>query len=294
LLQLFERLSHDKEIGVRRTCAANIAALADCISVEESGEQLSAIYYGLLKDPYDKTVRQLAFQDIGKVVAALEKPYDHILDFFVQAVNNTSKDQMLHQAAFNIPAIVLVYGPEKWPSLRDVYKKLVRRGSHRTRRSLAASVHELARLLGPENTANDILPLVEDILREPTMNHQWPIEAQLLTLENTHVLFEHLPEERRSDLHFPVIWAYEAAVMQRDWRLKVTLAQGLARLANVLDGYMLFLQILPLMFRLLADPVAAVSTAACEAMGPLVLKFSDDCYRQFAIMRILLKRYVGA
>ncbi|PCH38124.1 hypothetical protein WOLCODRAFT_136056 [Wolfiporia cocos MD-104 SS10] len=59
--------------------------------------------------------------------------------------------------AFNIPAAALTLGGARWPELRDLYRTLSQSPSFKVRRTLAASLGEMARIVGPGYAKDDLL-----------------------------------------------------------------------------------------------------------------------------------------
>lgn len=59
--------------------------------------------------------------------------------------------------AFNIPAVALTLGRDRWPELRDLYRSLARDSSCKVRRTLAASIGEIAKIIGSEYAKEDLL-----------------------------------------------------------------------------------------------------------------------------------------
>ena len=61
--------------------------------------------------------------------------------------------------AFNFPAVALTLGRERWSELRELYHTLSHTPSFKVRRTLAASLGELAKIIGPEQAHKDLMPV---------------------------------------------------------------------------------------------------------------------------------------
>lgn len=61
--------------------------------------------------------------------------------------------------AFNYPAVALTLGRARWGELRDLYISLSKDPAIKVRRTLAASLGELAKIIGPGNAQKDLLPV---------------------------------------------------------------------------------------------------------------------------------------
>jgi serine/threonine-protein phosphatase 4 regulatory subunit 1 len=148
---------------------------------------LADIYYRFLKDPTSKIVRGTAFQHIGEFVAALKEMKEidpRIIEFYVSTTDNSSNKDVCYYSSYNFPAFVYTLGKEKWEDFRKIYLKLSRFNDGRIKRTLAHSIHELAKILGPEITETDLVPVIERFLKD-TMN-----EIKMGSLKNLHVFLE--------------------------------------------------------------------------------------------------------
>jgi serine/threonine-protein phosphatase 4 regulatory subunit 1 len=67
--------------------------------------------------------------------------------------------------AFNYPAVALTIGRARWGELRELYIILSRDPALKVRRTLAASLGELAKIIGPDNAQQDLLPVWWDCIK---------------------------------------------------------------------------------------------------------------------------------
>lgn len=77
-----------------------------------------------------------------------------------------------------------VFGKDEWPHFLSLYTKLTKINDARIRKTLACSIHELAKILGQEYTENDLLPVLERFLKEKTDKQQ---DIRLCALKNLHI-----------------------------------------------------------------------------------------------------------
>ena len=69
--------------------------------------------------------------------------------------------------AFNFPAVLKTCGPGYWSDkLKPMYDKMVTDNRWKVRRSLAYSMHECAKIIGPELTEKDLLPILFHLLQD--------------------------------------------------------------------------------------------------------------------------------
>lgn len=61
--------------------------------------------------------------------------------------------------AFNYPAVALTLGRDRWHEIRELYLRLAKDPSFKVRRTLAASLGEMARIIGPTQAKDDLMPV---------------------------------------------------------------------------------------------------------------------------------------
>ncbi|ORX66413.1 hypothetical protein DL89DRAFT_63588 [Linderina pennispora] len=74
-----------------------------------------------------------------------------------RAQRAVTKD-VIYQCAYNLPALLAALGPQGWDRLRDVYMQLSKAEHYEARRSLACSLHEVARILAAESQPSTSAP----------------------------------------------------------------------------------------------------------------------------------------
>ena len=123
--------------------------------MDKDAQSLQHLYYRFLLDPSSKIVRGTAFQNIGPFIATLKdssKIDQRITDFFVNTTMKTNNKDVCYYASFNFPAFIWVTGKNEWVKFRALYNKLTSASDIQTQRTLSCSLHEIARILGPELT----------------------------------------------------------------------------------------------------------------------------------------------
>lgn len=195
IFPLYNDLTLDKEERVRKTCADQVAEIAKVSSVEKQADKLSQVYYRFLKDPTSKLVRGTAFQNIGPFIGAFNKGSDidsKIVDFYVNTTEASQNKDVCYHASFNFPAFVYVFGPDEWARFQSLYHKLTKINDNRIKKTLSASIHELAKILGPKYTEQDLLPCLERFLKDKN------IEIKMAALKHMHIFLNVVSQEKRS------------------------------------------------------------------------------------------------
>ncbi|THH05452.1 hypothetical protein EW145_g4780 [Phellinidium pouzarii] len=167
--------------------------------------------------------------------------------------------------AFNLPAVILTLGPTRWSELRGLHFFLSRTGASKVRQTLAASIGEIARIIGPENSRSDLIYRWWDFVR----GHDAVVRAK--ALEALETFLQALDQQDRVRLVYSLeeIWDNHL----KRWREREVLARTLARLAPFFPSNGQSLR--TILGRALRDETAAVRTAAVEAVSMLFKSFSE-------------------
>lgn len=287
IFPLYNDLTIDKEERVRKTCAEQVAEIAKVASVDRQAEQLSQVYYRFLKDPTSKLVRGTAFQNIGPFIGAFTRGKDidsKIIDFYVNTTEQSSNKDVCYHASFNFPAFALVFGSEDWPRFQNLYHKLTKINDTRIKKTLSASLHELAKILGPKYTEQDLLPCLERFLKDKE------IEIKMASLKNMHLFLKEVSIEKRGTFIKYIVQTFDDAG-KAEWRQKLTLAQNLGSYAELFDANTVYTEFLPMFFKFCSDNTSKVSQASCYALASIIDKFNDDEQKQVTIVKVVKNRY---
>ena len=195
IFPLYETLTQDKEWRVRKTCADVVAEIAKVSPLERKSAELQTLYYRFLLDPSSKIVRGTAFQNIGPFIASFKDVASidsRITNFFVNTTSKTNNKDVCYYASYNFPAFIYVTGKDEWATFRDLYIKLTSVNDPQTKRTLACSIHEIAKILGPDLTDTDLLPIANKFLKDSNS------EVKIGIMKNLHVLLAEVKPEKRS------------------------------------------------------------------------------------------------
>lgn len=176
--------------------------------------------------------------------------------------------------AYNLPAVALTLGASRWHILRDFYLALTKAKQVGIRRSLAASLHAIVGIIGPEQSAQDLVSVAHTFLLEDEAR-----EVREMMLEHFVELVLGLPLQAGEECLNAAHRAMSSETPQNliAWRAREEAAGQMAALAAHFAEQQ-FHHDLPdsfyeLLHDLLKDEVAAVRTAAVKAVS-FVLTFS--------------------
>jgi len=236
------------------------------LSAEVRGTVLLNAYSRLLQDS-NKHVRTGAYLHLGPFMATLKS--SQVSMGMVQSFCGMADEEELKlQAAFQVPSVVLTIGRGRWFELRECYLSLCRSENPKVRRTLACSLHEVARILGSELCENDLLPVFEsfandeDAVRSGITAHL----AQFL-------------QSLRPDLvrpYLPLVGDLLGKAASMDWRARELIARQIDGLARLLNPEAAEAVLVPIVFDLLRDNVAQVRKIAVDAIPSLLRALSSE------------------
>lgn len=117
--------------------------------------------------------------------------------------------------AFNYPAVALTLGRSRWPELRGLYLTLAQNRSPKIRRTLAASLGDLAKIVGPDNAQRDMMSVWWDAMRSEDDN-----EIKYNAIEAVPLFVEALGEGRaREEVITGLLVLWEEGWL-RNWRVR--------------------------------------------------------------------------
>lgn len=161
--------------------------------------------------------------------------------------------------AFNLPAVALTLGRERWHLLREYYLSLCADKTDKVRQSLASSMHEIAKIIGPDQADADLVEPFSLFVRDFDF-----IQGALL--ENLASLLGSFGVETGRKVLAILNEAWGAVKL---WRRREALTRDLATLAHFVDGPAIE-EMLALFMKAFKDPVAAVRDQAVYAVRPFL------------------------
>lgn len=257
LMPAFVRLSKDDMYRVRRACADSLSEIAKYVSDDIRIGVLVEIFLRLAQDP-SKVVRQSVLQQSGMFISTLPPRYvnEVILGQFISMANDpigdiNIDDELKHYCAYSFPAVFLTLGKSKWEELRDLYHKLLQSRNVSVKKTLAASLHEIAKILEDSNQIEDELVTVfEDMIQDVE-------EVQQEILKNLAVFLSLLPIPCQLS-YLPILYDVLHSTNPFNWRLRQALAIQLSDLISLPPKKDVYDMMFPLVLTLLQDPVAEV------------------------------------
>ncbi|KAI0082750.1 ARM repeat-containing protein [Panus rudis PR-1116 ss-1] len=164
--------------------------------------------------------------------------------------------------AFNFPAVALTLGKDRWPELRELYLELSLNASFKVRRTLAASLGEIAKIIGPEHAHKDLLGVWWGSMRAPES------EVRLKAIECLDVFLGAISaEDRKSILSGILSELWDTKL--RGWREREAVMKALDPVVSLEDVPEDVLH--ELLMKGLQDSASAVREAAVASVPAFVV-----------------------
>eukprot|EP01022_Parablepharisma_sp_SALTPOND_P019498 TRINITY_DN332_c0_g1_i1.p1 TRINITY_DN332_c0_g1~~TRINITY_DN332_c0_g1_i1.p1 ORF type:complete len:487 (-),score=60.60 TRINITY_DN332_c0_g1_i1:87-1547(-) len=268
LLPVYQKLGKDTYWPVREA-AVKIIFEVSTVSTQEIRETLLVdIYKGFCND-ISQFVRKAATLQLGHFLYSLKgsKINPFLIQLYVSLDPKlTADEELIYHCAYTFPAVLLSLGADEWKLLKNTYKNLVRKDIPQVRLTLAASIHEIAKIVGGKIATEDL-----DLILKNFLNNS--LTAQLC--------FGHLHEflavlEDKERLAYLELVQRTVKNSQHNWRLREVFAINAEAYAKLFDYNLVYQKIFPIVLNLLGDPVVEVRMKMCEAVYPIVMILKSE------------------
>lgn len=195
-----------------------------------------------------------------------------------------------HWCAFNVPAVAVVCGVERPEKIRGVVHALSADTDVETRATLAAGIHETARVLGNGELRDEILNSIANLMTD--QNPQVRMNSLAHFSELITLLASGSPDSPHSSPNAkdsparelsPIFQSLET--MSHDsWRTQELLAKQIDQCANRIPQDMLCEHVAPLLFQMARESTYLVRRASISALVSVV-RFIPDVRRRDHILK---------
>ncbi|KAH8555290.1 armadillo-type protein [Umbelopsis sp. PMI_123] len=280
LIPMYITFSKDSIWHVRRSCALSLPMICGVLP-DDLKRQLAIEALDTYKNDVSRNVRNALWEITGELIAKFlpsdwetsrlpgDVP-DALLEFFLSVGTTEGGIQAYKMeadrtsiCAYNFPAVVLAAGQSKWDShLKDTYLTLTKDYQIKVRRSLAHSLHEIAKTIGAERAERDLIQIFALYLMDLD-------EVKQGVLEHMGDFLATLAPTSRSE-YIPILTEVWDGVFS-NWRLRDILADQLPRIAELIEPDLVVEYILPLALRACQDEFASVRETGIKCF-PVILR----------------------
>ncbi|KAH8550279.1 armadillo-type protein [Umbelopsis sp. PMI_123] len=291
LLPLYESFSKDTIWHVRRSATLTLPILCGVLPMDLR-TKLAVDGVELFMNDVSRNVRNMLAEIIGELITKfLPEGWEEsrqpgevptiLIEFFLSLGAHASNKQVFKMdsdrailCAFNFPAVALTAGVDLWDShLKDTYLTLTKDYQIKVRRTFAYSLHEIARIIGPERTEHDLVQIFALYLMDLD-------EVKQGVLEHLSDFLAALAPSSR-DEYIPILAEVWDGVMT-NWRLRDTLAGQLKDISLLFDPTHVVEHVVPLALRACQDEFASVRDTGVGCFPTLleIVKQAVDEHQQ--------------
>eukprot|EP00347_Sterkiella_histriomuscorum_P006427 403352815 len=287
LFPVFKKLANDQIWGVRRSAVEQLPNIAALCPTEIKNGILIEMFKKFASDS-SKWVKMAAFQYLGPFIATYEgiEPNPVLVDYYIsmceQNKSMQADNEVPFHCAYNFPAVLHTLGPKSWEKLHKVYDQLVKDSRSKVRRTLAYSLHEIAKILGPEQTERELIHVLYHFLKDTDE----VAEGAILNLPKFIQVLS--PEQRETYIEKIA----QTDIDSKDWRKRVVQSNQIKKFSKIFSAETVFKFYVPIFFQLCQDQVAEVRKQAAQAIRNIALKLreSDELFNEFILKVVMFKQ----
>lgn len=269
ILPIYLSLCRDEFWSVRKACAESIVKISAHVSNESRVKELVPLFK-MLSEDNSRWVRVAAYGNLGQFIHTMQR--SDVNSVFLKVYTDMAFQSeggdadFAEYCAFSFPAVAKVMGSERWRELDDAFATLLKDVQWKVRRSLAHSLHEVAKVVGPEIADKSLTNALDQFLRDLD-------EVKVGVIQNIDIFLEVLPAASRQR-YVPFVCA--VPLESENWRLRNLVASKLGAIAKLVPPKLVHEQITDLILRLLEDSVLDVRTSTYHSAG-VVLQYLEEC-----------------
>lgn len=194
-----------------------------------------------------------------------------LLDDFLSMTDPSRKQtvdsEIAKHCAYSLPGVAYTLGPKNWHCLKDVYQKLATDVQWKVRRTIASSIHELAKILGEDLTASELVPVFNGFLKDLD-------DVRIGVLRHLADFLQLLKPEVRG-IYLYQLTDFLTIDNSRDWRFRFELAHQLCSIIELYNADDINRYICPISVRLATDKVVAVQEEAIKLVAVLFARLEE-------------------
>ncbi|KDO35750.1 hypothetical protein SPRG_18895 [Saprolegnia parasitica CBS 223.65] len=262
LLPAYTRLAKDEIWGVRKACAESLVDMSKTLAPEKRASALTPLFTAFSHDA-SKWVRIAAYQQLGpylstlpphEITETLTTSYADMATRPTALLLSGAEADMKFHCAYNFPAVLHTLGRDGWLRIARAFEALTVDGFWKVRRTLAHSLHEIARILGPEMTEAHLTSAFDTFLQDiddvkmGSITHFADFLAAISPTAR-HEYLAVLAEFNDFQAH---------SKFKLKWRFRGLISEQLPAICTLFPPADTFAIVAPLIFQLVTDDVACV------------------------------------
>jgi len=298
MIRIFQTFSSDENPTIRQKCCELLPSICKISRSELVSQYLLPIYI-LFANDVDEFIRNCALSIFGEFVFYLQKEdiklHTELLQFYINQINQLYEAKknanlsILYKCAFSFPSVLMAYyrkvSNKKWTVLKTVYMKFINDKDSKIQKTLAHSFGEIAKILDPQITENEIAPLVFNMYSQENKDIK-------------NIIISILPEflysinDPKKKLQFLGLYKdnFKRLLVSKTWREKINFLKSIGRLNNIFDSGIMFSEIFLMCIKLCFDAVNKVRVKSAKILSKLIFQFFNSEDDQYKIKSIVILR----
>jgi serine/threonine-protein phosphatase 4 regulatory subunit 1 len=261
-------LAKDSYWPTREAAVSKIVEIANICPIEIRKTVLVKVLTEFYND-LSRFVKKAALLQVGNFIYSLKgTPIDPFLIQLYVSLDPkvTSDEDLIYQCAFSFPAVLLALGPQEWSTMKNTYKNLIKKDIIQVKATLAASIHEIAKLVGSKVATEEL-----DSFNKMFLNDVSTIQ---LCFSHLHEFLQVVDEKLRIGYLELITKIIEKS--SHRWRLRNIFALNAEAYVKLFDIQTIHKFIIPIIMRILKDQVVEVRLHMCKAIYPLVMSLKPE------------------
>lgn len=280
LLPVYQKISRDSLWTVRKPAVEILPKLTKLCDSHTISTVLIEIFKAFSNDTKN-FVRYSAVEILGEFISLLNKDdmknYYTLLEFYINIVNDfTGQSQkkedsisIIGKCAFNFPAILQFYGKESWEKLKPVYKKMSEEKDDKIKTSLASSLGEVSKILGPELTSSDLVEFVEKFFVKGKDNKDNK-EIQLKILGILPDIIRNITSNQKN-VYLDYLKTMISPTPDK-WRRRLSYAKIIGKYHNTYSDEMIYKRVFPIAMNFCFDDISQVRMKSARHNSKILLQ----------------------
>uniref|UniRef100_A0A0N5AAY6 DUF3730 domain-containing protein n=1 Tax=Syphacia muris TaxID=451379 RepID=A0A0N5AAY6_9BILA len=268
-------LSSDAAWEVRKLCCETFVTISRICSMHTRVTELAPCFVLLLNDKCPAvSVFGISYRKLGQFIVLFAGSTDEIipkdlLDTYRRVVFNccTNESDISQHCAYNFPAVAYTLGRDNWLHIKDTYIQLVSDGQRHVRQSLASSIHEIAAIIGEENTDKYLVPVFWQFINDVE-------DVKFGVLKHLYDFFRVFSKEMRHSLVAVLATLlYSDSDNDKNWRLRYEYTWQCIFLCDLYDVEEINTYIAAIALTLANDRIACVRKVASYLLSVILVYF---------------------
>ncbi|CAD8147535.1 unnamed protein product [Paramecium octaurelia] len=260
LFPFYMKRCKETNTKVKTACVEHFLQIVELSSQNQKITDLTPQLLQFQNDS-NKYVKGVAYRCLARFIAAIEKEKiePKLIENYLKMADSDIREllpeqQVMFACAYGFPAVLQTVGVARWQQLHKLFNHLWKQKNERICKTLAASLHEIAKIIGAERAEIDLFPILETIfVKEPNDN------VLMGCVKNLSQFLKIFSDEKKEG--FLEIFFF----IQKDkkkWRIRESIANQLDEMAHIFPADIIFKMIMPIAFKLCTDNVAQVRKIA--------------------------------